>query len=136
MEPGKELYLLKISFVFILIESSIATLSYFFIFFFWSLNYENMVYILYVTFGKCQDTQTLFGIYLVMIYIERLPRLSFFICFYWSINCMSQVSKFHDFFWHAQKLKRFVFESLYFCHLWKVQFQLSSTFLKRFKSFF
>ena len=33
MKLGKELYLLKLSLGFILIESTIATLSYFFIFF-------------------------------------------------------------------------------------------------------
>ena len=78
---GKELYLLKVSFVFILIESSIATLGYFFVFFYCSVNYTDMVYILYITFGKCQDTQTLFGINLVLTYIERLSRLSFLFVF-------------------------------------------------------
>ena len=78
-EPVKELYLLKISLVFILIESSITTLSYFFIFFLWSVNNTNMVYILCITSRKCQDTQKLFGIYLVLTYIQRLSRLSFYL---------------------------------------------------------
>ena len=75
MEPGKELYLLKVCLVFMLIESSVATPNYFFTFLFWSLNYANMVYILCITFGKPEDDQTLFGIYLVLTYIERLSRL-------------------------------------------------------------
>ena len=59
MKPGKELYIEGIfGFYTVLIISSIATLSYSFNFFFWSVNYTNMVYILYITFGKCQDTQT------------------------------------------------------------------------------
>ena len=77
LKLGKELYLLKVSLVFKLIESSIATPSYFFTFFFWSVNYTNMVYILCVTFWKCQDRQTLCGIYLVLTYTERLSRLYF-----------------------------------------------------------
>ena len=59
---------------FILIESSFAIL---FCYFFWSVNYANMNYILCITFGKYQDTQALFEIYLVLIYVERLSRLSF-----------------------------------------------------------
>ena len=77
MKPGKELYLLKVSLAFVFIESLIAILSYFLTFFFWSGNYANMVYILCITVGKCQDIQTLFGLYLVLTYIERLSRLSF-----------------------------------------------------------
>ena len=30
-----------------------------------------------ILFWKCQDTQTLFGIYLILTYIEILSRLSF-----------------------------------------------------------
>ena len=73
MKLGKELYLLKLSLVFILIESTIATLS-----FLWSVNNANMVYILCISFGKCQYTQTLFRIYLVLTYVERLSFLSVF----------------------------------------------------------
>ena len=54
-----------------------------------------MVYILCITFWKCQDTPTLFGTYLVLTYIERLSRLP---CFCWSVKCMSQVSKLRNFF--------------------------------------
>ena len=41
-----------------------------------------MVYILCITFWKCQDTQTLFEIYLILTYIESLSRLSF-LCFFY-----------------------------------------------------
>ena len=130
MKPGKELYLLKLFLVFKLIESSIATLRYFFISFFLSVNYTNMVYILCITFWKYQETQTLFILeYIQYWHIERLSRLSFFICFCWSVNCMSQVSKFHNFFLAFSETEaRFIYESLQYCHLQKVQFQLASTF--------
>ena len=96
--------------VFKWIETSITTLSYLFIFFIWSLNYTNMVYILCIPFGNCQDTQTLFWIYLVLTYIEILDH--FFICFCWSVNCMSQVSRFHNFFLTCpDAVERFIFET-------------------------
>ena len=137
MKPVKELHLLKVFFVFKLIESSIATLSYFFIFFFWSVNYTNTVYILCITFWKCQDTQTLFGIYLVLTYIEKLSRLSFFICFCQSVKCMSQVTKLNTFSLTCSETEeRLIFESFQYYHLWKV-FHLVCKLLKsRFQSFF
>ena len=105
VKPGKKLYLLKVSLVFMLIKSSIATFNYFLIFFLWSVNYTYMVYILCITFGKPENTQTLFGIYLVLTYIERLSRLSFLssvfaglqILWVKSVNSIT-------FFGHAQKL--------------------------------
>ena len=36
-----------------------------------------MILILHIIFGKCQDIQALFGVYLVLTYIERLSRLFF-----------------------------------------------------------
>ena len=77
MIPEKQLHLFKVSLVFKSIESSIATLSYFLTFFFWSVNYANMVYLLLITFGKCQDTQTLFEIYMVLT-LSRSSSLSVF----------------------------------------------------------
>ena len=41
-----------------LTETSFATTSYSFEFFFWPVNYSNLVYNLLITFSKCQDTQT------------------------------------------------------------------------------
>ena len=51
------------------------TISYFLTFFLWSIKHSNMVYELFITFWKCQDTQPLFiyfGMYLVLTFIEKL----------------------------------------------------------------
>ena len=51
-----------------------------------------------------------------------------YIC--WSVNCMSWVSKFHNFFpTCSETVVRFIFESLKYCPLWKVHFQLSGIFI-------
>ena len=57
------------------------------------LRYTNIVYI---------------GRYLVLTYIVRFFST---VCYFfgyicWSVNCMSWVSKFHNFFWYAQKLRQ------------------------------
>ena len=55
----------------------------------------------------------------------------------WSVNYMSRVSKFHNFFLTCSETEaRCIFEGFYYCHLWKVQFQLSRTFFSFFSSFF
>ena len=100
MIPEKQLHLFKVSLVFKLIESSIATLSYFLTFFFWSVNYANMVYLLLITFGKCQDTQTLFEIYMVLT-LSRSSSLSVF-AGQWIVWLKSVNSTI--FLWHTQKL--------------------------------
>ena len=39
-------------------------------------------------------------------------KIIFFICFCWSVNCMSQVSKFHIFFLaYSETVENFMFES-------------------------
>ena len=50
---------------------------------------------------------------------------------------MNQVSKFYNFFltWSETKA-RCIFEGFYYCHLWKVQYQLSSNFLAFFHQIF
>ena len=58
-KTGKESYL-KVFLVFTLTVTSFATTGHSFEFFFWSVNYANLVYNLFITFWKCQDTQTLF----------------------------------------------------------------------------
>ena len=52
-------------------------------------------------------------------------------------NYMNQVSKFYNFFltWSETKA-RCIFEGFYYCHLWKVQYQLSSNFLAFFHQIF
>ena len=82
--------------------------------FFWSVNCANMVYKLCITFLKCQcqDTKNIFvfffiGVYLVLTWMERFfSTACYFLSYYcWSVNCMSRVNKFHNFFWHAEKLR-------------------------------
>ena len=52
---------------------------------------------------------------------------------FWSVNYVSWVSKFHNFFLTCSETEaRCIFEGFYHCHLWKVQFQLSSTFFTLF----
>ena len=47
----------------------------------------------------------------------------------WSVNCKSWFSKFHHFFLGCLETKaRFIFEGFKYCPLWKVHFQLCSTF--------
>ena len=62
-----------------------------------------------------------------------MERLFSTVCYFlshfcWSVNYMSQVSKFHNFFLACSGTEaRCIFEGFEYCHLWKVQFQLSST---------
>ena len=71
------------------------------------------------------------GEYLILTYIEK--RFSF-VCFFfsyicWSVNCMSWLSKFHDYFLTCSETEaRFMFEDFKCYHSWKVQFHLSSLF--------
>ena len=112
MKPGKKLCLLKVSLVFMLIESWIATLNYFFIFFFWSVNYTDMFYILCITFGSIKIHKHCLE-YIWYWHVERRYRLSFLSVFAGQeINCMSQVSKFHNFFLTcSETVERFIVES-------------------------
>ena len=73
------------------------------------------------------------GLYLILTYIERsfLIVCYFLSYFCQSVNFMSSVSKFHNFFptcWEIEKW--FIFEVFFqYCCLWKFQFQFSSSFL-------
>ena len=85
----------------------------------WSINYcilkmsryTNIVYI---------------GRYLGLTYIERF--ISTYCCFFryicWSVNSMSWVIKFKNFFSHVRKLR----QDLYLRPLWKAHFGLPGTF--------
>ena len=117
-----------------MIEPSFATTSYCFNFFsfglqimqIWSINYSlhlevsrytNIVYI-----GRCW----------LLIYIERFfsTACCFFSYICQSVNCMSWISKFHNFFLTCAEIKaRFIFEGFKNCPLWEVHFQHSGTFL-------
>ena len=82
--------------------------------------YRNIVYI---------------GVHLALIYIQRLfSPVCYFLSYYcWSVNYMSRVSKFHSFFLTCSETEA-IFEGFQYCHLWKVQFQLFSTFFRFFSS--
>ena len=107
------------------------------IFFFWSVDYADLTFNLFITIWKCKDTQTLFfvyiGKYLVLTYItERLfltiCSIISYIC--WSVIWMSQVSEFYNFFLACSEAKaRFIFEGYKYCSLRQVDLQLSNTFL-------
>ena len=104
--------------------------------FFWSVKYTSLVVKLFIIFWKCQDTHTnivYIGKYLVLLYIENL--FSTVWCFlpkylFTSVNPMNWVSKFQNFFPTCSETEaRFIFESLKYCPLWKVHFQLSGIFI-------
>ena len=89
--------------------------------------------------------------YLVLTYIERFfsTVCCFFSYIFWSVNCLSWVSKFHNFFLTCSEINgmcwvnkfnnlflicleieaKFIFECFKYCTLRKVPFQHSSTFL-------
>ena len=122
---------MKVFLVFILTETSLATNSYSYFFFFWSANYAN----LYILEVSRYINIVYMGRFFVLTYIERL--FSTVCCFFsyisWSVNCKSWVSKFHHFFLGCLETKaRFIFEGFKHCLLWKVHFQLSSIFFSSF----
>ena len=106
------------------------------IFFFWSGDYANLIFNLFITIWKCKDTPTLLivyiGKYLVLRYITKILILTIcslisYIC--WSVICMSWVSKLCNFFLTCSEAKaRFIFEGYKYCPLWQVHLQLSNTF--------
>ena len=91
------------------------------IFFFWSIIMEiwSIYYSLY--FGSFKiHKHCLFGRYLVLTYIVRFSStvFCFFSYIFWSVNCMSWVSKFHNFFLTCSETEaRFIVESIKYCPL-------------------
>ena len=69
--------------------------------------------------------------YLVLIYRKTFFNsllLFSYVC--WSVNCMSWISKFNNFFLKCTETEaRFIFEGFKHCPLWKVYFQYFYTFL-------
>ena len=90
----------------------------------WSINYS---------FSKHQDTNILYiGRYLALTYRESFFFNSLLIFSYisLSVNCMSWVSKFHNFFLTCSETEaRFIFEIFKYCPFWKNSFHISGTFL-------
>ena len=104
-------------------------------FFFWSMNYSNLVFKVFIAFWKWQDTRTLFivyiGKYLVLAYIERLLFIAFLL--YLLVSKLPQLSKFYKFFLTCFKtVGKIIFEGFKYCPSWKAPFQLSGTFLSFF----
>ena len=77
-------------------------------FFFWSVNYANLVYNLFINFENvkihkhCLYWKVFNSNIYRKIYFNSLLVFSY-IC--WSVNCMSWVSKLNNFFWYAGKLR-------------------------------
>ena len=71
------------------------------------------------------------GVYLVLAYIERSFSTVCYFC--WSVNCISRVSKFHNFFWHAWKLRQGLYLRAFNTVIYG---KLNSNFLVLFFSFF
>ena len=96
----------------------------------WSINYS---------FLKHQDTNILYiGRYLALTYRESFFFNSLLIFSYisLSVNCMSWVSKFHNFFQTCSETEaRFIFEIFKYCPFWKNSFHLSGTFFSFFQLF-
>ena len=72
------------------------------------------------------------GVYLALIWIERLfSTVWYFLSYFcWSVKYMSRPSKFPQIFYNMQKTEaKFLFEGFYYWNFWKVQFQLSNSFL-------
>ena len=75
------------------------------------------------------------GVYLVLTLTKIIFNcLLLFNLFLLATKLKSQVSKFHNFFLTCSETEaRCIFEGPWYCHLWKVQFQCSGTFLAFFQ---
>ena len=98
---------MKAFLVFTLTETSFATTSYSFEFFL--LVCKSGLQIVHYILRMSRYTNIVYiGRYLVLTYIKRF--ISTVCCFFsyicWSVNCLSPVSKFNNFFWHAGKLRQ------------------------------
>ena len=113
-------------------ESSVANISYIITYFFWFASFINLIYKLNIAFRTCQNKQLLFTlecIYCWHIWKNLFQLFAFCNYFCWSVICMNLVSKFHNLFpTYPQTDVMFIFDGFQYCHLWKVQFQLSITF--------
>ena len=123
---------MKVFLDFILTETSLSTKSY-------SLKFFLLVCKLCKSlhFGSLKIHRSCLCWKVFSTYIYRnifFSGLLLFSYISWPVNCKSWGSKFHHFYLTCLETKvRFVFESLRYCPSWKVQFQLSSTFLAFFR---
>ena len=103
---------MKAFLVFTLSETSFATTSYSWIFLVWSVNYANLVYKL-THFGnvKMHKHCLYWKVFSSDIYRKIYFNSSFFSYICWSVNCLSWVSKFNNFFLTCTDTEaRFIFE--------------------------
>ena len=93
---------MKVYLVFTFRETSFATTSYTF----WSVNYANLAinYSLHFENVKIHKHCLYWKVFSTDIYRKIYFNSLMLIC--WSINCISWVSKFKNFFRHAQKLRQ------------------------------
>ena len=103
---------MKTFLVFALTETSFTTTIYSWIFLIWPVNYVNLVYkLLHFENIKIHKHCLYWKVFSTDIYRKiYFNSLLLFSYISWSVNCMSWVSKFNIFFWHAQKLRK----ALYF----------------------
>ena len=96
---------------------NVWSVKYVWNFFFWSVNYSNLVYKVCITFWKCQDTQTLFMLQVLIYRKTYFKSLLLFSYICWSVNCMSWISKFNNLFLTFTETKaRFIFEGFNIVH--------------------
>ena len=110
-----------------------ATLLFFF---FWPIDYANLIYKLFITFWSLKIHEHC--LYWKVFSTNKYSKIFFnslllFQLYLLVVNWMSWVSKFYNFFLTCSETEeKFIFDGFKYCTLWKVNFQLSGTFLALF----
>ena len=99
--------------------------------FFWSVNY-----VLHFASVKVHKHCLYWNVCSTDINGKLFSTVCYFLShFCWSVNYVSWVSKVHNFLLTCSETEaRCIFKGFQYCHLWKVQFQLSSTCFSFFSS--
>ena len=120
---------MKVFLVFTLTETSFATTSYSFLRVY-KLCKSGLYLIYYILKMSRYANIVYIGRYLVLRYMERFNSTvcCFFSYICWSVNCMSWVSKFNNFFLHAGKLRQDLYLRALILLFMEVHFWLSNTF--------
>ena len=125
---------MKIFLVFTLTENFFATIIYSFNFFsgLWIMQIRSINYSFHFESIKIRKHCLYWKVFSTDIYwkifFNTLLYLCFVVCLL--VNCMSWVSKFHNFFLtYSETEARFIFEGFKYCSLWKFHFHFSGTFL-------
>ena len=119
---------------------SIAIYGKFYLFyftFFWSVNCENLVHKLCITFWKCQDIQTLFILECVfgkfnskfsvlfltlLLSTLQIVQVTFLVPFCWSVNCLSWVFESQNTCWRFFCFAIYRKIDLYYLRLFRLFF--------------